>query len=203
MPPGYNLSIVPPSIPVVPLEPLDGRSHARKLSKQHSRFFALKSTFQIRAASTLGTILGTDNLSSFLNCAKALVAVFHTLYASFTLYSARGDQIQRYGYAAFGLTVSSYLIMSIVNLVSTILTPDYSTVYLVKSEVMEEALHSGGDGYFEGCVGAIQKSSSSNVSLLCKFEFEKEYRCSLGYRDSSNESHWSPTSVEVALDDHR
>ncbi len=78
-------------------------------------------------------------LSSSYNLPKVLTAIFQTLYASATLYRVRGDQIQRYGYAAFGLTVAPYLVMSIINLASTVLTPDYSSMYLIGSEAMDEA----------------------------------------------------------------
>ena len=64
-----------------------------------------------------------------------------------------GDQIQRYGYAAFGLTVAPYLLMSIVNLLGTMLTPDYPCLYLVSSEVMDEAARREG-ARFEGMVAS-------------------------------------------------
>ena len=38
----------------------------------------------------------------------------------------RGDQTERYGYAAFGL------VMSLFNLIGIVLTPDYSTVFMVE-----------------------------------------------------------------------
>ena len=74
----------------------------------------------------------------------------------------RGDQIQRYGYAAFGLTVASYLIMSIVNLLSNLLTPDYPTLYMVSSDAMDEALRRDG-ARFEGIVGTIQKPKTTRI----------------------------------------
>ena len=84
------------------------------------------------------------------------MALFQAVYASATLYSTRGDQIQRYGYAAFGLTATPCLVMSIVNLISTILTPDYPTIYTVRSEIMDEALlRKDEDAKFEGVVGSI------------------------------------------------
>jgi len=43
--------------------------------------------------------------------------------------------------------------MSIVNLLSTILTPDYDKVYLIYSEIMREAVGQGGT--FDGVVGCI------------------------------------------------
>lgn len=44
-------------------------------------------------------------LSSNYNAVAILVAMAQLLFAVATLYRARGDQIARYGYAAFGLTM--------------------------------------------------------------------------------------------------
>jgi hypothetical protein len=81
------------------------------------------------------------------------VAVFQTVWASFTLWRTRGNQIELYGYAAFGLTVAPYLVMSRVNSISIVLTPDYSAVYLVRTDIMEEAKRH--QGHFDGVVGQI------------------------------------------------
>ena len=105
----------------------------------------------------------TTQLSSVNNFAKGLIAIFQTLYASFTLYRARGDQIHYYGYAAFGLTVVPYIVMSIINLASTILTPDYPVMYLVESEAMEEAKKRE-NAKFDGVVGRVLTTSTSNES---------------------------------------
>ena len=43
---------------------------------------------------------GDTELCSSYNVPKAIIAFVQTIYASITLYQARGDQIQRYGYAA-------------------------------------------------------------------------------------------------------
>jgi hypothetical protein len=42
------------------------------------------------------------------NLPKAIIAVVQLIYATTTLYQARGNQVTIYGYAAFGLTVVSY-----------------------------------------------------------------------------------------------
>ena len=94
-------------------------------------------------------------LSSNYNLPKCLIAIFQTLYASATLYETRGDQIQRYGYAAFGLTVAPYLVMSIINLLGIMLTPDYPCVYLVRSSVMDEASRRAG-AKFEGMIATLR-----------------------------------------------
>lgn len=95
-----------------------------------------------------------NNISSSYSFSKGLIAIFQSIYASITLYRTRGDQLQRYGYAAFGLTVAPYLVMSIVNLVSNIFRPNYDTIYLLDSEILEEASHREG-ARFEGMVGSI------------------------------------------------
>ena len=116
----------------------------------------------------------TTQLSSTNNFAKGLIAIFQTLYASFTLYRARGDQIQHYGYAAFGLTVVPYIVMSIINLASTILTPDYSVMYLVESEAMEEAKKRE-NAKFDGVVGRILPARTSyEFSQVVKFDFDND-----------------------------
>ena len=100
-------------------------------------------------------------LSSTYNLPKGLIAIFQLVYASVTLYRVRGDQIQQYGYAAFALTVAPYMVMSIVNLISTLLAPEYPTTYMVRSEVMDEALKRE-DAKFEGYVGSIRCTPSES-----------------------------------------
>ena len=126
----------------------------------------------------------TTQLSSVNNLAKGLIAIFQTLYASFTLYHARGDQIQHYGYAAFGLTVVPYIVMSIINLASTVLTPDYPVMYLVESEAMEEAKRRE-NAKFDGVIGRILTTSTSDgVSQDVKFEFNSDGKMAVLARGS-------------------
>jgi hypothetical protein len=100
-----------------------------------------------------GNFCSSDDLSSSYSFSRALIAVVQLVFASMTIYQSKGDQITRYGYAAFGLTVVPYLTMSFINLLGAMLTPDYSHVYLVSSEIMEEARRRG--GHFEGLVGTV------------------------------------------------
>jgi hypothetical protein len=79
-----------------------------------------------------------DGISMSYSMSKGIVAVFQTVYASFTVYQTRGNQIERFGYAAFGLTVTPYLVMSLINLLSNILTPDFPSLYLVRNHIMDE-----------------------------------------------------------------
>ena len=58
------------------------------------------------------------HLTSSFSILQPFIAILQTVSAGWTLYKARGDQIARYGFASFGLTVTPYLIMSIINFIS-------------------------------------------------------------------------------------
>jgi hypothetical protein len=62
---------------------------------------------------------------------KAIAAIVQIIYASYELYQARGLQVERYGYAAFSLTVTPYILMSFLNLIATACEPQYTAVYIV------------------------------------------------------------------------
>ena len=106
--------------------------------------------------------LSDVSISSSYNIVKALVAIIQVVLASTTLYKTRGDQIERYGYAAFGLTVLPYIIMSIINLIGNLLTPDFATLYLVRSPEMTEAEDPRRNGWFDGVVGEVKNSPDEN-----------------------------------------
>jgi hypothetical protein len=92
---------------------------------------------------TSGTGHSTQNqtqLSTSYGTAKALVALLQTIYAGTTLVRSSGEELDSFGYAAFGLTVSPYIIMSAINFLGNILTPNYPALYLVQSEILLEAL---------------------------------------------------------------
>jgi hypothetical protein len=73
-----------------------------------------------------------------------LIAVLQFTYAAVTLVqTTRGAQIDTYGYAAFGLAVVPYAMMSLVNLMSAMMSPSYSTMFMVSNEVMDEAIRHG------------------------------------------------------------
>lgn len=65
------------------------------------------------------------------------------MWATITIYQARGDQIQRYGYAAFGLTVVPYAFMSVLNGAANLVTPQYATMFLIRTPAMTEAEQRG------------------------------------------------------------
>ncbi|KAI5856873.1 hypothetical protein BZA05DRAFT_471025 [Tricharina praecox] len=62
---------------------------------------------------------------------QGIAAIAQIFFASKELYDARGVQIDRYGYAAYGLTVIPYLWMSFLNLLAAIMRPRYTHMYLL------------------------------------------------------------------------
>ncbi|KFA48275.1 hypothetical protein S40293_11595 [Stachybotrys chartarum IBT 40293] len=97
------------------------------------------------------TAAASASISSNYDVSKALIAIGQTVSGAVTLYGARYSQLDRYGYAAYGLTVVPFLIMSLINLASQIATADYPALYMVHTPVMDEARRRG--GVFDGVVG--------------------------------------------------
>lgn len=84
LPKGYALRLIPSDFPILPVIENENKPTTS----------ASKNTNHI------------DGISMSYSLSKGVISVFQTVYASFTLYQTRGDQIARYGYAAFGLTVT-------------------------------------------------------------------------------------------------
>jgi hypothetical protein len=76
----------------------------------------------------------TNDVACSYNGAKAIVSIVQTVFGIYTLVRTRGNQIERFGYAAYGLTVAPYALMSIVNLLGNLLRPDYPSMYIVGSK---------------------------------------------------------------------
>jgi len=102
-------------------------------------------------------------ISSSQSHLKSCIAICQLLFSCFTLYHTRGNQIQLYGYAAFGFTVVPYAVMSVVNLVSNLLVPHYPTLYLVRTPLMNQAEEAG--GRFEGVVGTVPTTRNPDADL--------------------------------------
>lgn len=71
------------------------------------------------------------NLSCNHPILKIIAAVLQTLYGSYELFRARESQLERYGFAAYSLSIIPYIIMSLVNLMAALIEPEYPTMYLV------------------------------------------------------------------------
>jgi hypothetical protein len=112
---------------------------------------------------------------------RVIVSMLQVIWGIITLYNSRGNQIELYGYGAFGLTVAPYMFMSLLNLFTNLLHPSYSTMYLVWTpdlvDAMRERAESGHRaGKFSGYIAAvdIQKArqivNNSNTRIALNYE---------------------------------
>jgi hypothetical protein len=97
------------------------------------------------------------HISASYNFAQIAISLLQLAASSITLYKTRGDQLDRYGYAAFGLTVIPYILMSVVNLAGNLICPNYDSLYLISSPELEEARARGGK--FDGTIGKLVESN--------------------------------------------
>jgi hypothetical protein len=111
---------------------------------------------QFSAATAQNTVI---EVSATYNLVKALIALVQSGYALYTLYRSQGDQVEQFGYSAFGLTVAPYAVMSVINLIGNLCRPDYPSLYLVESSAMDEARKRG--GLFHGAVARVQEEEST------------------------------------------
>ena len=128
LPKGYEFAYVPTDAVIAPLE-------------------------QIPETERVSIELSTSN-----SLTKTCLAMLQTGYAAYSVYRARGDQIAVYGYAAFGLTVIPYIMMSVLNLVAQIVSDDYPMLYMIRTPEMDEAIGRG--GIFHGAVAKLEPWAS-------------------------------------------
>ena len=88
---------------------------------------------------------------------KGLASVVQLVFSSITLYEARGSQLQRYGYAAFGLSVFPYTLMTFVNLVVGTIVGEYSTLFVLRTAISDEAKRCGGT--ISGEIGTLPEAT--------------------------------------------
>ncbi|KAI4249389.1 MAG: hypothetical protein LQ352_005670 [Teloschistes flavicans] len=135
--PGYALSYVPEDIRIY--------SHIKQYrTVSISRLLGLNHTPEIKLASTH-------------DVPRILFSIIQTVSGAYAMYRARGSQIDQYGYAAFGLTVLPYMMVSIINFIGSLLSSEYETVYLVHSSILDEMKTRG--GLCDGVVGSLERPS--------------------------------------------
>jgi hypothetical protein len=78
--------------------------------------------------------------------------------------------LDQYGYGAFGLTVIPYAVMSIVNLIGNAACPEYPKLYMIQSQVMNEAERRG--GRFSGTVGVQVVTESDDTNAFPPMDTE-------------------------------
>jgi hypothetical protein len=102
------------------------------------------------------------SITSSRNVVGALISIIQVTSSVLTIYRARERQLEIYGYAAFGLSVIPYAVMSIVNLLGTIACPEYTYLYIVHSAVLDEAVARG--ALVDGIVGTLATPTEGQVS---------------------------------------
>ncbi|ORY17294.1 hypothetical protein BCR34DRAFT_555821 [Clohesyomyces aquaticus] len=149
-------------------ETTDEETQARLAAQVHRRGQideTLQPRFQLARVSPLAGFEEKKEvrLSYNYNATKILVSLGQTLFSVFTLYRSRGDQIKRYGSAAFGLTVLPYALMSTINLFANLMMPTYPRLYLVESSALRFARGRGGS--FRGTVGTIEETEQEKEDM--------------------------------------
>lgn len=84
------------------------------------------------------------------NWTTPLASIVQLYASSTTLFTHRPDLTQRWGYASFHLTVIPYLFMTVINLITAMRCPDFPYLYMVHTDIMDEAIAAGGS--FAGIV---------------------------------------------------
>jgi len=116
-------------------------------------------------------VKGKVVLSSSSSMIKCGVAIVQISFACLTLYRARSDQVAKYGYAAFGLTVIPYAIMSIINLIANLMTPEYPAIFMAHSDCMGELETKSSK--FDGVVGTIVPDEPSDHGFYYQLQFRQ------------------------------
>jgi hypothetical protein len=133
MPPGYVLTVVPGYVAFED----DGPMASNEISTQ-TIWTSLKRIYLNIKTTFMPINQRTTAISGSYSLVKIIIAVLQALFATSTLYSSAGPQIDRFGYAAFGLTVAPYAVMSIINLLGNLICPEYSAMYIVETQTLRD-----------------------------------------------------------------
>ena len=104
---------------------------------------------------------------------KGLASVVQLVFSSITLYEARGSQLQRYGYAAFGLSVFPYTLMTFVNLVVGTIVGEYSTLFVLRTVISDEAKRCGGT--ISGEIGTLPEVTPGQSANAVESPVEEDH----------------------------
>ena len=134
--PGFGVAYVPSDIKVYPRQEPNGNH------RPFYRFNPFDATNETKIASTH-------------DVPRILFSLVQTISGGYAIYKARGSQIDHYGFAAFGLTVVPYMVVSVINFLGSLLTSEYETIYMVHSSTMDEMIARG--GHIDGAVGSLEE----------------------------------------------
>jgi hypothetical protein len=71
---------------------------------------------------------------------KIMISTIQSGYSSYSIYRVTLYQLNRFGYASFGLTIAPYAIMGFLNLLANLITPEFDEMALVDSSGLQLAL---------------------------------------------------------------
>jgi hypothetical protein len=89
---------------------------------------------------------------------KMLASVAQLILSCITIYRSRGSQLDRYGYAAFGLSVFPYAMMSFFNLIFIGILGEYPCLYIMRTAVLDEAKRCGAS--VSGEIGVLGETTA-------------------------------------------
>jgi hypothetical protein len=112
-------------------------------------------------------VLKESQIASAWNMPKGALSIGQILFGVYTLYRARGDQLQEYGYAAFGLTVLPYAWMSLVNLLANLATPSYPCLFMIWTPEMDAAIAAG--ARIDGVVGTLDVDAYAHEPVPVRY----------------------------------
>ncbi|KAL8784955.1 MAG: hypothetical protein Q9195_008821 [Heterodermia aff. obscurata] len=164
--PGYGLSYISPNVKVY-------ARHYAQLGDQDVKPTRIASTHDVP---------------------RILFSLIQTVSGGYSLYKARGSQIDRYGFAAFGLTVLPYMVVSIINFIASLLSAEYETVYMVHSTVMDEMVGRG--GIVDGVVGSLQENTNTESSGYNGASCVEEDARRVAFQGSEDRLHGYDVGVE-------
>ncbi|KAM7217459.1 hypothetical protein V8F06_007090 [Rhypophila decipiens] len=120
-----------------------------------------------------------NHISCSYNLVKIAASAAQLLFACATLYRIRGDQIERFGYAAFSLTVAQYAWMSFLSLLGNAMRPGYPTKVLVGSDSLDNLRAllrrqcQESEYPISGSVGRISRETEARLSAMPKALWRK------------------------------
>ncbi|KDQ55300.1 hypothetical protein JAAARDRAFT_333000 [Jaapia argillacea MUCL 33604] len=111
--------------------------------------YYLSEYFPFRSKINRDTTLGKTQ-----SWVKMAISVAQLFYSTITLCRTQGSQLEKYGYAAYGLSVFPYTFMSLANFLCIGLVGEYPSIYILRTAIIREA--EGRGGKFTGVVGCCE-----------------------------------------------
>ncbi|EIW79713.1 hypothetical protein CONPUDRAFT_74074 [Coniophora puteana RWD-64-598 SS2] len=110
----------------------------------------------------------TCNKTSWI---KVVISIAQIMFASFTLYQAAENQVDVFGYAAYGLSVIPYLMQSVVNLFTGYFTGEYPCAFVIKTSILAEAIGRMGPEKAKKFSGEVGTPKEPKDTELAEYSF--------------------------------